>query len=235
MAFSEALLTSAEPIREEIHHHPFVVGLGDGTLPPEKFGFYLEQDYLFLIEYCRVFGLTIAKAQDLGLMTRLAGLLHSTLAVEMELHRGYAAEFGKSREALEQAQPSAVTHAYTRHLLEVAWSGTLAEIVASLLPCQWGYWKLGLDLAARYGPAPGNPYRQWIATYASPEFGELAEWLRGILDSLTDGARGEDLARMERDFTASSRYELMFWDMAWRQEMWPVPGRTEGEGDGGTG
>lgn len=226
MTFSEALLGSAEPIREEIRHHPFVLGLGDGTLPPEKFRFYLEQDYLFLIEYCRVFGLAIAKAEDLGLMTRLSALLHSTLEVEMELHRGYAAEFGTTREGLDQAQPSAVTRGYTRHLLTVAWSGTIAEIVASLLPCQWGYWELGLELSRPHGASADNPYRQWISAYSSPEYGDFAQWLRDILDGLAERSGGEELARMEGNFAASSRYELMFWEMAWRREMWPVPGAT---------
>ena len=222
MAFSETLLDGARTIREEISRHPFVLGLGDGSLPTEKFRFYLAQDYLFLIEYCRVFGLAVAKARDLGLMTRLAGLLHSTLEVEMELHRSYSAEFGISRETLEQTEASPVTRAYTSHLLTVAWSGELGEILAALLPCQWGYWELGLQLAERHRAARDNPYRQWIATYSSREFGELARWLQGVVDGLAEEAPSEDLARMEQGFRVSSRYELMFWDMAWRLETWPV-------------
>lgn len=223
MGFSEKLLESAGAIREEISRHPFVVGLGDGSLSAEKFGFYLAQDYLFLIEYSRVIGLAVARARDLGLMTRLAGLLHSTLEVEMELHRGYSAEFGISRETLEQSEASSVTHAYTSHLLNVAWSGGTREILAALMPCQWGYWELGLELAEKYGIRQDNPYGQWIAAYSSPEFGELARWVRGDLDRLVEGAQGEELTRMEQDFRTSSRYELMFWEAAWQLEMWPVP------------
>jgi thiaminase (transcriptional activator TenA) len=228
MAISEMLLREAGSIRQEISHHPFVTELKDGTLATEKFRFYLEQDYLFLIEYCRVFGLAVAKARDLAIMTRLAQLLRTTLEVEMDLHRSYSAEFGISRERLEQAEASAVTHAYTRHLLNVAWSGGLGEILASLLPCQWGYWELGLQLAENGGTAADNPYRQWVVTYSSPEFGELASWLREVVDGMAEGAGKEERTRMEREYMASSRYELLFWDMAWRQEAWPASCQGDG-------
>ena len=34
-------------------HHEFVDKMGEGTLDVEKFKFYLEQDYLFLIQFAR--------------------------------------------------------------------------------------------------------------------------------------------------------------------------------------
>jgi len=222
MTFSGVLLAGTREIREKIRRHPFVVGLRDGTLPVEKFRFYMCQDYVYLVEYCRIFGLAVAKAGDLPTMSRLAQLLHSTLHVEMALHRSYAAQFGITERDLEGTAPAAATHAYTSHLLNVAWGGTLAEIAASLLPCQWGYWELGCEMAEQGGATESNPYRQWIETYSSPEFGELAGWLRGLVDSLAEGARPGDLGRMECAFLASSRYELMFWEMAWRQEGWPA-------------
>lgn len=47
------------------HRHPFVRGLGDGTLDLERFRFWIRQDYLFLIEYARVLALAAARASDL--------------------------------------------------------------------------------------------------------------------------------------------------------------------------
>ena len=222
MGFSEELLDRAKPIREKISQHPFVRGLGDGTLAEERFRFYMEQDYLFLIEYSRVFALAAAKGPDLETMGRFAELLRSTLSVEMELHRSYAAEFGISRDDLERAPVAATTHAYTRHLLSVAWGGSIVEIAASLLPCQWGYWELGRDLAARAEAGQRGRYHRWIETYSAREFGELAEWLCALVNRLAEGRRPEELARTEREFMASSHYELMFWEMAWRRELWPA-------------
>ena len=55
--FSFALRLKAEPIWRKELQHPFVRGLADGSLPVERFRFYLRQDYVFLIDYCRVFAL----------------------------------------------------------------------------------------------------------------------------------------------------------------------------------
>jgi thiaminase (transcriptional activator TenA) len=222
MAFSEQLLDRAKPIRERIVAHPFVRGIGDGTLSAEKFGYYMRQDYVYLVEYCRVFALASAKATDLETMGRFAELLHSTLNVEMELHRRYAAEFGISREELERTAPAATTHGYTRHLNAVAWSGSLGEIVAAIFPCQWDYWELARALADGGAVTDQNRYRSWIETYIATDYEELTRWVRGLLDRLAEDAGDDDLARMERQFMDSARYELMFWDMAWEGQGWPV-------------
>ena len=56
-SFTHAIRAKAQPIWDCELKHPFVRGLGDGTLPIDRFRFYLAQDYVFLIEYCRVFGI----------------------------------------------------------------------------------------------------------------------------------------------------------------------------------
>ena len=58
--FTDSLRGAAAPIWEAELRHPFVRGIADGSLAVEKFQFYLCQDYLFLIEYCRVFALACA-------------------------------------------------------------------------------------------------------------------------------------------------------------------------------
>src|SRR5581483_6148648 len=108
---------AAGPIWAASAAHPFLRGIGDGSLPVDRFQFYIAQDYVFLVEYSRFLALAVAKAEDTETMGRLAGLLHSTLNVEMALHRSYCARFGITPEALAATEPAPVTHAYTRHLL----------------------------------------------------------------------------------------------------------------------
>ena len=52
--FTEHLRQKAAGLWEAQHQHPFVRGIGDGTLDLEKFKFWLRQDYVFLIEYARL-------------------------------------------------------------------------------------------------------------------------------------------------------------------------------------
>ena len=221
--FSDRLRRRAAPVWRRTFAHPFVRGIGNGTLPPDRFRFYLAQDYVFLVEYCRVLGLAAAKAPDLETMGRFADLLHATLRAEMDLHRAAARRFGLTPAALERTRPAPTCHAYTRHLLHVAATGSLAEVVASLLPCQWGYSEIGRRLQRRGLPRRRPLYAEWIRTYASPEFAALAEWLRGLTDRLARGAGAAERRRMADLFLTSSRYEHAFWEMSYRKERWPVP------------
>src|SRR3990172_7598163 len=92
--FTGRLRDKADRIWEAQHEHPFVRGIGDGSLDLGRFKFWLRQDYVFLIEYSRLLSLAAARSPDLQTMTRFAGLVTATLETEMSLHRSYAAEFG---------------------------------------------------------------------------------------------------------------------------------------------
>ncbi|MBI3128325.1 MAG: thiaminase II [Candidatus Tectomicrobia bacterium] len=220
--FSETLRREAEPLWKAIHAHPFVRGIGDGTLPIERFRFYMCQDYFFLIEYSRVIALAAAKAPRLDEMGRFADLLNATLSTEMDLHRGFAAKFGIPNEELEATRPAPACRAYTNYLLEAAYSGTFGEAAAAMLPCQWDYALIGQELAARGAPKGAPLYAEWIGMYASEEFGRLAAWLREILDRAAAEAGPAERERMRAHFLAGTRYEYLFWDMSWRMEEWPV-------------
>lgn len=219
MKLTERLQRAAAPIWHKTIHHPFVTGLGDGTLPLENFRFYMCQDYVFLIEYSRLLALATAKAPNLEIMGRFASLLDTTLNREMALHRDFATRCGISVEALANTKAAPTTHAYTRHLIHVAALGDLAEVVTALLPCQWGYCEIGQMLARQGKPTHAPFYSQWIEMYASAEFAILAGWLRELLDSL-DSTNSD--ARLQEIFSTSARYEYLFWDMAYRLEEWPI-------------
>jgi thiaminase/transcriptional activator TenA len=219
--FSARLRRLADPVWRAQHEHPFVRGIGDGTLDLERFRHWVRQDYRFLIEYCRLFGLAAARAPDLDTLVRFADLLQATARAEMDLHRAYAAELGITPAALEREPMAPTTRAYTDFLVRVAATGDYAELVAALLPCMWGFSELGQTLAARGLPAEPR-YAKWVRSYADPEFAALAGWCRALMDRLAEGADGAARQRMEDAFLTSSRYEYQFWEMAWRLENWPV-------------
>ena len=219
--FTDRLYRLAQPVWEAQHRHPFVRGIGDGSLDIEKFKFWVCQDYLFLIDYARLLALAVARAPDLDSMRRFADLVHGTLNVEMNLHRSYAAEFGISTADLEAEEKAPTTRGYTDFLLRVAALDEFSELIAALLPCMWGFCDIGQCLAQ--GPRPADDrYAKWIGMYSSEEFAELAVWCRALVDRVAAGLPEETLRRMEDAFLTSSRYELLFWEMAWRQERWPA-------------
>ena len=205
---SDELRRAAAPVWDAQLAHPFVRGLGDGTLPEAAFRFYIRQDYVFLIDYGRLLALGAARAPRLEWMRRFGGLAQSVLETEMELHREFAARWGVSVAELENERPAPATAAYCDFLLRTAALGDFGELVAAVAPCMWAYAEIGTALAAS---GPAERYREWIDMYASAEFGELAGWARELLDAVPG-----DPERMRAAFVTSSEHELAFWESAFR-------------------
>jgi thiaminase (transcriptional activator TenA) len=219
--FSTRVRKAAEPIWAAQKDHPFVRAIGDGSVDLDAFAFWVRQDYLFLMDYARLFALGAARAPDLDTMARFARLCQETLETEMSLHRGYAARFGITQADLESETKAPATQAYTDFLLRTAALADYAELVAALLPCMWGFNEIGLDLRQRGMPA--QPLcAEWIEMYSSPEFTQLADWCREILDRLAAGQPEHVLQRLEDAFLTSSRHELAFWQMASERQRWAV-------------
>ena len=212
MSFSAELRREADPIWQAQHDHPFIRGLGDGTIELARLERWVRQDYLFLVEYCRLFGLAAARAPNLATLRRFAELLQATSATEMDLHRSYAESLGITQAELEAEEMAPVTRAYTDFLLRTAAMGDFAEVASALLPCMWGFNEIAQRLADRGRPADER-CAAWIDAYSEPAFTELAAWCRDLVDRLAEDAGPAMLARMREAFLVSSRYELAFWDV----------------------
>src|SRR5881409_2619681 len=89
MKFSQHLRSLAQPMWSAQLTHPFVVGLGNGTLPERKFKYYILQDGRFLGDLARVFALAAKKPPDADSALRFATLVGETLIVERSLHESY--------------------------------------------------------------------------------------------------------------------------------------------------
>jgi thiaminase/transcriptional activator TenA len=217
-SFTQQLRDSAAEQWAREQAHPFVTGLGDGTLPVATFRYYMRQDYVFLVGYCRAVALVVAKAERLDEMAWFSRLLDETLNTEMALHVSFCADFGITEDELLSTAPSPTTTAYVDHLVTTAYSGTAPEAAMALLPCAWGYAEIGARLADAGAPESQPLYGRWIEMYADPEFAALAEWLRGYIDRSAEGTGEAGRQRLADIFEVSTRYEYMFWDAAYRLE-----------------
>lgn len=196
-------------------HHPFVAGLGRGTLPEAAFRHYLVQDYLFLLHFARAHALAVAKSDDLADMRYAARGISAILDVEIDLHIAYCRGWGLSEAEMAATPEDQATVAYTRFVMDRGLAGDLLDLHVALAPCVLGYGEIGAVLAS----APdtlrqGNPYEPWIAMYAGDEYQALA---RGHADFLEDLARRRGgmarLAPLSAVFTTATRLEIGFWQM----------------------
>jgi thiaminase (transcriptional activator TenA) len=194
-------------------NHPVVQGIGAGTLPLAAFRAYLEQDYLFLLQYARVQALSVAAAFDRATMIRLSELLHSTLAVEVDALRALYANCDGDPARLDTTAATPICRGYTEHLLTAAARGNLLVTLAAILPCQWGYREIGRALASAGLPADTR-YAAWINEYASDDYSALVDWALERFDAAARGASADERELARAAFRESSGWELRFWDVA---------------------
>jgi thiaminase/transcriptional activator TenA len=200
MSLAAHLEELGRPIVDEQLKHPTVAGIGRGDLDEAVFRSWLEQDYLFLLDYVRVFS-RLAWQAPAGHLGDLVNLAHSTFHEELSLHRSLAAEFQADLQAAVKGPTCA---AYTSFLLDAA--ASYSDGLAALYPCMWGYATLGGILAER--PPPEPRYRRWVDMYADPGFAELTRRCAQMLDEAApDQDRAADL------FLAGMRHEIAFWDV----------------------
>ncbi|POA01463.1 thiaminase II [Staphylococcus massiliensis CCUG 55927] len=223
MAFTDRVFKRVEPIWASYLEHPFVKGIGDGTLDKEKFMHWMKQDYIYLIEYARLFAIGVQKSTDLSMMTTYSELVHGTLNIEMDLHRQYAQKFGIEPEMLEDTKPAATTSAYTSYMLNLAQRGGIENVIAAVLTCTWSYNYIGLKLDEIEGARDHELYGEWIKMYASDEFTQFKEDCIELMNRAAEGKTEAQLQELEDIIVRTSYFEYMFWDMAENMETWPVP------------
>lgn len=220
MTITEKMLDAAKDIWAGYHTHPFVQGIGDGSLDPEKFRYYMIQDYLYLIDYTKVFAIGVAKAKELSVMRLFAAYTHQILDGEMELHRSYMARLGISLKEAESTKVSLDNRSYTSYMLRVAYEDGEAEVMAAILSCALSYEKIAREILRNHPDADKHPfYGEWILGYASLTYHQENEKLIDLMNRLAAKCTLDEEAHLIDIFTACSDYEMAFWDMAWEMRQ----------------
>lgn len=221
-AVTGRIWTTIAPLHDAILEHPFLRGLGDGSLPEPAFRRFVVQDALYLRDYARALALCGVRAGDAEALRMFCRHAAEAVEVERALHVRLMEDLGIDARAAAADEPSPTCLGYTSFLLQACAVGERHEALAAILPCYWIYWRVGTALAGRGSPDPR--YATWIATYAGEDFGRAAEEaiaatgraLAGIGDDAMRAALGHALT--------AARFEWLFWDAAWRGEGWPVGG-----------
>lgn len=200
---------------ESYAKHEFVERMADGTLPKKSFRHYLVQDYLFLIQFARAYALAVYKSGSLAEMRGCLEGLKAILDTEMQLHLKLCSEWGLSPEEIEQTPEAMATIAYTRYVLEAGQAGDLLDLFTALSPCMIGYAEIGERLSKLPGAmSDDNPYKVWIAEYASDEYQEVAANTKTLLDDLANTSFTESrYPRLKELFRQATRLEADFWEM----------------------
>ncbi|MDF5730087.1 MAG: TenA family protein, partial [Rhizonema sp. PD38] len=64
MTISNQLWKANQDIAQACLEHPFVQGISNGSLEPQKFAYYVGQDVFFLETFARAYSIAAAKAPE---------------------------------------------------------------------------------------------------------------------------------------------------------------------------
>lgn len=215
--FAEACLDAAGDDWQASFRHPFVTALADGSLDAARFRFYQMQDARYLEAFADACSLISTRCPTPDDKLWFIDAARLAIVVEQQLHQGYGEQLGYTPEDIARLELTPENRAYQNHLVATAQTGTLVEAVAALTPCPWLYMALGQHFQATLGPIPdAHPYADWLRTYADAGF---VAYTNALLERLQRFAEAHDEAARRRAveaFVASTRYETLFWQQAWR-------------------
>ena len=216
MKFSTHLWESTKEIYDKIISLPFNRELMKGTLSMDRFIFYIRQDSLYLIDYCRVLSVIASKLDNPERMLRFLKFAEDSILVEKAMHEKFLSEYKDEGEI----RKSPTCFSYTNFLLATSAFGSTEEAVASVLPCFWIYREVGDHIYKNAGP--DNPYREWIDTYSAEEFRKATDIAIGITDEIAAQSNELTRSKMTEVFKTSARLEYIFWESAYKKENWIV-------------
>ena len=215
LPFSEELRRDLDSVWERIFTHPFLKEVQAGTLPLEKFRYYVIQDYHYLEGFGRTVSIALSKGPDTETLRKLVRRV--TTPIERPLHARMFELLEIEQEEVDRVGPSPTNLAYVNHMITTAASGGVGEAAAALLPCPWSYHELGNRLSL-----PDHPvYNAWVEAYHSGILEESTAAWRDLVDTFAEEGGPTVRESMRRAFLTSSRYEYLFWTMAYNMETWP--------------
>src|SRR6202162_617144 len=208
-AFSARLRARCDRICAGLHAHALLGELARGTLPLDRFRFFIEQDLLFLPAFARCMAMGAAKSAsdaDLEFFTRqLDGVIRLEIPSNPRLLDQVISLGAQDRGGARGMAPANV--AYTSFLLATGAGGGPLEITTAILPCSWSYIEIAAELKDEIADHP--VYSDWVAFYLQDEEADLVLNLRETFDDMTrdeaiSDAKREQLAGI---FMMSSRLE----------------------------
>ena len=213
---SERIYARAEKIWPRYLRHPFVTQMADGTLPPEKFRYYMLQDYLYLRDYVKIFAAIIQKADDFEQIRFLSGELANTIDETFRTHRPYMERLGITEEEIRRARPHIDSVAYSHYMLCEAQMGDVLTGLVTLLNCSWSYAYIAEETVKRYPHALQDArYGAWFAGYVSEEYRRTNQALIDRIDALAASVSEERVGRLCEIFEKCCLFDLRFWDMVY--------------------
>lgn len=217
MNWTDNAWQAIDPILTAIFEMPFIQELQNGTLPLDKFQFYMLQDAKYLEHFGRVLSCLGSKCMDNVQALAFFEFGQNALIVEKALHETYFTQFGLSADHSIVVEP--VCHHYIHFLKSAAAFEPLEVAMAAVLPCFWIYQVVGGVIYSQQ-THQNNPYKAWIDTYSGDDFAKSVALIKHYVDEMAAQSTPNIRAQMLQAFVEASKLEYLFWDAAYLKKSW---------------
>jgi thiaminase/transcriptional activator TenA len=206
---------SIADLYKQIKRLPFLLELADGTLPIEKFEYFINQDRHFLLGASSVCHELASRATNNELKLIFTAIAEKTII-------DAAAVFVKYNLTQPPVLPniSPACNAYIEFYKSIVNLDSLAGLVA-LTPCALIYSKVGTYLKSfQKSPVTSKPsYQTWIDTYSSREKRERVEQLLNTVNKLVSLCSPNEVILLKDIFKKVSQLEYDLWDESYQSPI----------------
>jgi thiaminase/transcriptional activator TenA len=209
MKLSERLKRDAEYIWNKIYTHPFIKELFEGTLPLDKFKFYIIQDYNYLIGSIKNFSLLASKADDVNIMRDVVEMAYMESRGEFKGYENFLEKLNLTMNEAENVQQIPELISYLGFLLSTSSLKSFEEGITAILPCYWSYAEIARIHKEKLIVSKNELYKEWAYTYLEDDYIRLVDKIKKLVDDIKHDFPYNKLKHV---FITSSKYEYMFWD-----------------------
>lgn len=210
----QRLFNSVEDIWKESLELPFVKEMIDGSLPIEKFKFYMEQDYIYLKQYMKILVIIAEKTETIEDLEFMLQNTKDIIDETTRVHIPYMKELGIKN--IESVKPHIDTLAYISYLINIAKTGDYLDGLLAILNCSWSYAYIGEEVFKKHPEALEHEvYGQWFKGYSCSEYQEVNRLLIDKVERLSESISEERKRHLCDVFRNCGLFEQRFWKMAY--------------------
>lgn len=213
MRLTDQLRQAAGDQWDRVINHKFTKDLAAGAIERECLKKYLVQDHRFLDSFVVLLASIVAKARTL--QDRIPGCQFLALITGKEntyFERSFEA-LGVTLEERQSIPDAPCTTGFCELMREVASTGSLAEMLAVIVVCEWSYLSWG-ELVKDTTVREDFYCYEWVDLHCGEYFASVIEYLRGLLDKELEYLDEEEKDACQRRFLQTVQLEEDFFDFA---------------------
>mmetsp|Transcript_30137 Transcript_30137/g.44289 ORF Transcript_30137/g.44289 Transcript_30137/m.44289 type:complete len:229 (-) Transcript_30137:160-846(-) len=214
-SFTESLRLAAGEQWDRVIKHKFTTELASGEIDREVLKRYLIQDHRFLDAFVILLASMIAHCRTLE--DRIPGCQFIAVITGAEntyFERAFV-QLGCSDAEQRNAIPNAgATDGFINLMKGAASSGSLGEMLAVLVVCEWSYGTWGELVLAETKREDFVCY-EWVDLHSGEDFRSLVAYLRGLLDKEAGFLKDEEKEIVKAKFLEAVSLEEQFFDDAY--------------------